>query len=130
MRWRIPMKAFLVSAAAAALLLGAPMASAAEWTPVRLAQNFHPAPWNNPNIHAAKPRWSRGDRLPGQYRQRQNYVNDWQRRGFRRPPRGYRWVHDDSNNYFLALMATGLIAEVVSQNDRGQLWREHYRREY
>ena len=89
-----------------------------------------PAIWNNPNVHVANPRWSRGDRLPTQYRQSQYYVNDWQQRGFRKPPRGYRWVHDDNNNFFLALIATGMIVEVVNQNDRDQQWRQPYSRRY
>jgi Ni/Co efflux regulator RcnB/surface antigen len=98
--------------------------------PIMLAQYRNPGNWTNPNVQAAKPRWSRGDRLPQQYRQRQYYVNDWQQRGFRRPPRGYRWVHDDNNNFFLALIATGAIAEVINQNDRDQQWRQRYSRRY
>lgn len=143
------MKLLFITTAAAALIMGAPMAFAAtppnkaggetsqsaaqaspQVAPIMLAQYRNPGNWTNPNVQAAKPRWSRGDRLPQQYRQRQYYVNDWQQRGFRRPPRGYRWVHDDNNNFFLALIATGAIAEVINQNDRDQQWRQRYSRRY
>lgn len=82
------------------------------------------------NDRATAPRFSRGDRLPDQYRQNQYHVNDWQLRGLRAPPRGYRWVRNDNNDLFLALMATGVIAEVVPYADRDQQWRRGYNRTY
>jgi Ni/Co efflux regulator RcnB len=85
---------------------------------------------NNPNVRVATPRWSRGDRLPDQYRQNQYVVGDWQQLGLRRPPSNYHWVRDDNNNFFLALIATGMIAETVYRDDREQLWRQRYSREY
>jgi Ni/Co efflux regulator RcnB/surface antigen len=85
---------------------------------------------NNPGMRVATPRWSRGDRLPDQYRQAQYVVSDWQQHGLRQPPRNYRWVRDDNNNFFLALIATGLIAETVYSDDRDQLWRQRYSRQY
>jgi surface antigen len=78
----------------------------------------------------ASPRFSRGDRLPGQYRQNQYFVSDWQQHGLRRPPGGYHWVRDDNNDFFLALIATGMIAQVVYRDDRDQIWRQHYSHEY
>ena len=85
---------------------------------------------NNPGVRLATPRWSRGDRLPDQYRQNQYVVSDWQQHGLRQPPRNYRWVRDDNNDFFLALIATGLIAETVYRDDRDQVWRQHYSRVY
>ena len=32
--------------------------------------------------HYGNPRWSRGDRLPDQYRQNRYVANDWQQRGY------------------------------------------------
>jgi surface antigen len=74
------------------------------------------------------PRWSRGDRLPQQYRQ--TGVADWRRRGLRQPPRGYRWYNYGDNNYFLAAIATGLILETVYRDDRDQRWNQSYSRTY
>src|SRR5512146_37292 len=62
---------------------------------------------NNPSFRVATPRWTRGDRLPDRYRQSRYFVNDWRERRLRPPPRGYRWVRDDVNNYYLMLIATG-----------------------
>jgi len=75
-------------------------------------------------------RWSRGDRLPDQYRQDRYYVNDWQQHGLRQPPGGYRWVRDDSNDFYLSLIATGVIADTVYRSDRDDRWRQRYSNYY
>jgi len=75
---------------------------------------------------SANPRFSRGDRLPDQYRQNQYVANDWQQHGLRRPPRGYHWVRNDNNDFFLAAIATGIIADVAYRDDRDQMWRQRY----
>ena len=75
-------------------------------------------------------RWSRGDRLPDQYRQDRYYVNDWQQNGLTSPPRGYRWVRDDNNDFFLAAIATGIISTVIYRDDRDQRWNRRYHRTY
>ncbi len=92
--------------------------------------NFNQDPRNNPNVRVATPRWSKGDRLPDQYRQNQYVVSDWRQHGLRQPPRNYHWVRDDNNDFFLALVTTGMIAEIVSRDDRDQRWRQRYSREY
>jgi Ni/Co efflux regulator RcnB/surface antigen len=84
----------------------------------------------NSVARAGTQRFSRGDRLPDQYRQGQYQVSDWQQRGLRQPPRGYHWVRNENNDFFLALMATGIIAEVVPYSDRDQQWRRGYARTY
>ncbi|MGC8536836.1 MAG: RcnB family protein [Rhizomicrobium sp.] len=76
------------------------------------------------------PRWSRGDRLPDQYRQDRYYVNDWRQHGLNRPPRGYRWVRDDNNDFLLAAIATGIISTVIYRDDRDQSWNRRYHRTY
>lgn len=60
-------------------------------------------------------RWRRGQRLAAS--QRRYVVSDWSRRGLRAPPRGYRWVRENSNSgdYLLIAAATGLIASILSQ---------------
>ena len=70
-----------------------------------------------------RPHWSRGDRLPQQYRQDQYVVRDWQQHNLRTPPRGYRWVRNDNDQYLLAAITNGIIAEIVSQNQ----YRNDYR---
>ncbi|MBT2793614.1 RcnB family protein [Paraburkholderia strydomiana] len=61
--------------------------------------------------------WHRGDRLPGEYRDR-NYVgDDWRGHGLRQPPRGYHWVGVDGD-YVLAAVATGVIASILLSPQR------------
>jgi Ni/Co efflux regulator RcnB len=57
--------------------------------------------------------WARGQRLPQEYRGGSYVVTDWRARHLRQPARGYRWVRVD-NNYVLASVATGLIANVLA----------------
>jgi len=78
------------------------------------------------NVHYGNPRWSRGDRLPDQYRQNQYVANDWRQRGLRQPPRGYHWVRNDNSDFFLAGISTGIISEVTYRGDRDQQWRQRY----
>lgn len=68
----------------------------------------------DPGVRMGAPRFSRGDRVPDQYRANRQYaVDDWQQRNLRRPPRGYHWVRDDNNNYFLAAVTTGVILDLL-----------------
>lgn len=85
----------------------------------------------NDNVRRSNPRWSRGDRLPDDVRNNQTVaVNDWRVRGLRAPPRGYRWVRDRNNNYFLVATATGLISQTVYLDERQQRWERRYSRTY
>lgn len=54
--------------------------------------------------------WTRGSYLPRSYWSYR--VNDYQRYRLRTPPRGYHWVRA-GNDYVLAAIATGLIADVI-----------------
>jgi Ni/Co efflux regulator RcnB/surface antigen len=98
--------------------------------PIFRDQSHNPFFGNNPTVRASTPRWTRGDRLPDQYRQKQYYVSDWQQHGLRQPPRGYHWVRDDNNDFFLALISTGVIMTIVSRDDRDRNWNRHYSRTY
>ena len=60
--------------------------------------------------------WERGQRL-GYYNGRFQEV-DYRQQQLRQPPRGYHWVQDDSGDYLLASVASGLIADVVLNNRR------------
>ena len=93
-------------------------------------QGRTPAMTNNAAGRDQGNRWSRGERVPDQYRQSQYHVNDWQQYGLRQPPGGYRWVRDDNNDFFLSLIATGIIADAVYRSDRDDRWRQRYSRSY
>jgi Ni/Co efflux regulator RcnB len=60
-------------------------------------------------------RMQRGGRLPDEYRGSRYVVNDWRGRHLSAPPRGYQWVQAN-NDYVLAAIATGLIAQVLLNN--------------
>jgi Ni/Co efflux regulator RcnB len=62
-----------------------------------------------PDTHA----WSRGERVPSQYRSGDYVVSDWQSHHLKRPSRGHHWVHVN-NQYLLVAIATGLIGSLVA----------------
>jgi Ni/Co efflux regulator RcnB len=64
--------------------------------------NWHPQPHGH---------WERGRRYDG----RVVIVNDYRTRHLREPPRGYHWVRADNNDLLLVAIATGVIADIVSQ---------------
>ncbi|MDP2260980.1 MAG: RcnB family protein [Caulobacter sp.] len=120
----------LLAAAAALSMLIAPMASAQPpGSPPPDGSRFGQRPGDSVDSRY-RPRWSAGDRLPPQYRQRQHYVEDWQKRGLRRPPKGYRWIRYNDTNYFLVALATGLIAQTVYRDERDQSWDRRYSQRY
>ena len=63
------------------------------------------------------PHWSRGDRLPSEYRSNQYVVSDWRNRHLSTPPRGYHWV-EANNRYVLASIANGIIAATRMNDNR------------
>ncbi len=60
--------------------------------------------------------WRRGDRLPSYYRGRYEVVRDYDRRGYRHPPRGYHYVRDDRGDILLVAVATGVILSILANN--------------
>jgi Ni/Co efflux regulator RcnB len=56
--------------------------------------------------------YHRGDRLPAAEHSKQYEVNDWRTRNLREPPEGHHWVRS-GNDYVLAAIATGVIADIV-----------------
>ena len=59
--------------------------------------------------------WRRGQRLHHEYRSQRYVVSDWHARRLSAPPRGHHWVHA-GNDYVLAAIATGIIAQVLLGN--------------
>jgi Ni/Co efflux regulator RcnB len=57
----------------------------------------------------------RGAYLPQEYRGSRYVINDWRGRHLSAPPRGYHWVQAN-NDYVLAAIATGIIAQVLLNN--------------
>lgn len=57
----------------------------------------------------------RGQRLGQEYRNNRYVVSDWRERRLSAPPRGHHWVRT-GNDYVLAAIATGLIAQVLLGN--------------
>ena len=57
----------------------------------------------------------RGQRLGHEYRGNRYVVSDWRARRLSAPPRGHQWVHA-GNDYVLAAIATGIIAQVFLSN--------------
>ena len=57
----------------------------------------------------------RGQRLGHAYRGNRYVVNDWRARRLSAPPRGHHWVRA-GNDYVLAAIATGIIAQVLLGN--------------
>ena len=108
--FRVALAATLLGSAAAIAQPGHPGRD----NPALNGQDRYEGYRNNPGVRMSSPRFSRGDRVPDQYRTNQQYaVNDWQQRNLRRPPRGYHWVRDDNNNYFLAAVTTGVILDLL-----------------
>lgn len=62
--------------------------------------------------HGHGPRWSRGDRVPHDYRGRQYVVNDWRGHRLAPPPRGAQWVGVGAD-YLLIGIATGVVMQAV-----------------
>ena len=57
----------------------------------------------------------RGQRLSQEYRSNRYVVSDWRTRRLSAPPRGHHWVRA-GNDYVLAAIATGVIAQVLLSN--------------
>ena len=114
----------LLGAAIALMLLGSTVAVAQPNYRNDQSQNssprqngggrFNPEGFNE--RHSDRPHWSRGDRVPEQYRQDRYTVSDWRQRSLRAPPRGYRWVRNDNDQYLLIAINSWVIAEIVTQN--------------
>jgi len=73
--------------------------------------------YGRPGYRPGYTAWRRGATLPAYYRGNSYRVNEYRRYGLRPPPRGYYW-YNDNGNYLLAAIATGVILDVIINNDR------------
>jgi Ni/Co efflux regulator RcnB len=115
------MKRLLTSALALSLLAG----TAAMAQPDRHNQGDHrndQGGYNQDRDHGYTPgqnnghHWARGQRLPATYYQDRSHYVDYRANHLRAPPRGYRWVRTDDNNYAMVAITTGLIASLIAAN--------------
>lgn len=58
-------------------------------------------------------RWARGQTIPHHYRSSW-YIRDYQRYGYRTPPRGYGYYRTDSGDVVMAAIATGVILSLLN----------------
>ncbi|PPU39348.1 RcnB family protein [Xanthomonas arboricola] len=73
----------------------------------RRGYTYVPAP-----AYYGRPAYVRGHRYQGPV----YVVNDYDRYNLRYPPRGYRWQRDNTGNFLLVAIATGVIADLVLNN--------------
>jgi len=59
-------------------------------------------------------RYAKGQKLPSQFRGSSHYVSNYSEYHLSKPPKGHRWVRDDSGNFILVAVTTGLITEILS----------------
>ncbi len=97
------MKIFLISAAALSLVGGAAIAQPHH------DQGRHGQVQNQG--HNGGHQWSRGQRLPSNYRTADHYV-DYRSNHLRRPAKGRRWVRTDNGSFAEIALATGLIYSI------------------
>jgi Ni/Co efflux regulator RcnB len=71
---------------------------------------------NNNNNGGGQHHWARGQRLPTTYYKDRSHYVDYRSHHLRAPPRGYRWVETDDNNYARVAITTGLIASLIAAN--------------
>ena len=79
-------------------------------------RRYHPRSGHWDNGRRGPPPWARG-RDYRSYDYRNIYyvpVNDYARYRLYRPDYGYRWMRDDSNNFLLVAITSGIIREVLS----------------
>lgn len=60
--------------------------------------------------------YKRGGYLPPRYRETRYYVTDWRAHRLYAPPRGYRWVRSDNDDFLLVAIATGIITNIILSN--------------
>ena len=76
--------------------------------------HYGPPPSSYGNVDYGYRNWRRGERLPRYYRDRYTVVRDYDRYGYRNPPRGYHYVRDDRGDLLLVGIATGVILGIIA----------------
>jgi len=75
---------------------------------------YGPPPAHYRDVDYGYRHWRRGERLPRYYRDRYVVVRDYDRYGYRHPPRGYHYVRDDRGDLLLVGIATGVILGIIA----------------
>jgi Ni/Co efflux regulator RcnB len=117
------MKRLLLATSIATLLLASTSAFAQSHYGARHDQPVHSGQQHRPDrrhdngrhLGWQKQSFRRGQRVPVVYLAPRYYVNDYRAYRLAPPPRGYRWVrpYNDSNEYLLVQVATGVIMQVL-----------------
>lgn len=76
--------------------------------------HYGPPPSHYGDVDYGYRNWRRGERLPSYYRDRYVVVRDYDRYGYRQPPRGYHYVRDDRGDLLLVGIATGVILGIIA----------------
>ncbi len=73
-----------------------------------------PQDWGRNGWRGGQPHgWARGENYHSYYRGPTYVVADYGRYHLRRPPQGYHWIRDNSGNYLMVAIATGVIADLL-----------------
>jgi Ni/Co efflux regulator RcnB len=75
-------------------------------------RRYHAPPYGNAYGYRQQ-RYYRGGTLPYEYRSRW-YVRDYNRYGWRQPPRGYGYYRTDTGDVVIAALATGVILSLLA----------------
>jgi Ni/Co efflux regulator RcnB len=106
------MKRLLTATLALSLLTG----TAAMAQPDRHDDHGAQAQGHDDHGGAQQHHWAKGQRLPTTYYQDRSHDVDYRSHHLRAPPRGYRWVQTDDNNFAMVAITTGLIASLIAAN--------------
>jgi Ni/Co efflux regulator RcnB/surface antigen len=82
------------------------------------------------NSRGVPKKWSRGERVPEQYRDTRYFVPDWQQRNLPPPQRGYRWMCYERGNCVMVSISSGVVRRTMWADDRETNWRRRYSRSY
>ncbi|MEQ1754398.1 MAG: RcnB family protein [Micropepsaceae bacterium] len=75
-------------------------------------------------------KWSRGERVPDQYRDDRYSAPDWQQRNLPPPQRGYRWMCYERGSCVMVSISNGIVRRTMWADEREQNWRRRYSRRY
>lgn len=78
----------------------------------------------------APKKWSRGERVPEEYRDNRYSAPDWQQRNLPPPQRGYRWMCYERGNCVMVSISSGVVRRTMWADDRENNWRRRYSRSY
>ncbi|HEX2815612.1 MAG TPA: RcnB family protein [Phenylobacterium sp.] len=110
------MKRLLTGALALTLLTGTAAMAQPDHRDDQRGQDQQANDHRGADQRQAQHHWGRGERLPTAYYQDRSHDVDYRAHHLRAPPRGYRWVQTDDNNFAMVALTTGLIASIIASN--------------